>query len=51
MFEQYIKEFPDKLLPTVLSREQVDTFLSAQSVDKQRELFKQWPLDKFKEVF
>lgn len=44
-------ELSREYLPPVLSCEQVDAFMSAQSLEEQRLVFDQWPIDNLKEAY
>ena len=42
---------PSELLVGVVSAQEVDHFLSACSLEEQREIFDSWPLDKFRDAY
>jgi len=48
--EQYIATYHDEHLPKVVSREEIDGFLAAKSLEEQRSLFEKLPLDKIGEL-
>ena len=50
IFEKYLLKLSTEYLPKVVTREQVDAFFSAKSVEEQREVFKQMPRDKLEEA-
>ena len=43
--------FPSEFLVGVVSNQEVDHFLSASSLEEQREIFDHWPLDKFRDAY
>ena len=50
-FEKFIIALSRDIVPSLLSSEQVDAFLSAQSLDEQRRLFDEWPTEKLKALY
>ena len=44
-------KLPSELLVGVVSNQEVDHFLSACSLEEQREIFDSWPLDKFRDAY
>lgn len=48
--EQYIATYHDEHLPKVVSREEIDGFLAAKSLEEQKSLFEKLPLDKIGEL-
>ena len=48
--EQYIAKFSQEHLPTVVSPEQVVVFFNAASLEEQRQIFNQFPLQELEKV-
>ena len=48
--EKYVATYHDEHLPKVVSREQIDGFLAAKSLEEQKSLFEKLPIDKIREL-